>query len=461
MTTPNQPQPDDQQPKRVLDATTDQVDTSEKLVLASPDAADSPRDFSLWAGVLFLLALTIYSPAMRGEFLWDDDAHVTKNATLRSVDGLRQIWTEMGATPQYYPLTHTSYWIEYQLFGKGAGAATLDPLVFHITNILLHALGATLLWFILRRLRVPGAWLAAAVFAVHPVNVESVAWISERKNVLSGAFFFGSILAYLRFEAIGLDGLRVRPRDNWNVYALSLVLFVCALLSKTVVCSMPAVVLLLLWWKRGRLRLADVLPLVPYFVIGIAMAALTSNMERHHVIGEHYAIGDWSVTPVQRVLIAGRAVWFYLMKLVLPLELTFTYPRWNVNPADALPVAAGDRRARGDGRAVRRAQAHRPCAARRMADLRWRARAGAGILRRVPDAVLVCGRPLPVPCQRRDDRADRRRGGAGVPPVESPSRRRRRAVTHALRRDGGRAARAGRARVVPELRLRRRSDAVA
>src|SRR5688500_8691294 len=157
MTTPNQQPVDYRSPADAVDDDS----AADKLVLISPDAADSPRDFALWAGVLFLLALTIYSPAIRGEFLWDDDRHVTRNATLRSADGLRRIWTERFATPQYYPLTHTTYWIEYQLFGKGAGAETLNPLVFHVTNVLLHAASATLLWFLLRRLRVPGAWLAA------------------------------------------------------------------------------------------------------------------------------------------------------------------------------------------------------------------------------------------------------------------------------------------------------------
>jgi tetratricopeptide (TPR) repeat protein len=347
MTTPNS-QPDQQQrpqqpqePKPVLDDSLDHADESEKLVLISPDAADSPRDFSLWAGVLFLLALTIYSPAMRGEFLWDDDRHVTQNMALRSADGLRQIWMVPRTTPQYYPLTHTTYWIEYQLFGKGATAANLDPLVFHITNILLHATCATLLWFILRRLRVPGAWLAAAVFAVHPVMVESVAWISERKNVLSGAFFFGSILTYLVFEGIGEKDPRKasKPRDNWNLYALALVLFACALLSKTAVCSMPAVVLLILWWKRGKLRIADVAPLVPFFVLGIVLAANTSRMERDYVIGTHYRFGDWDLSITQRAAIAGRAIWFYASKLSAPVDLSFTYPRWQVSGADALGFA--------------------------------------------------------------------------------------------------------------------------
>jgi tetratricopeptide (TPR) repeat protein len=348
-TTPN-PHPDDQpkpqQPKPVQHVTAEEAaDADEKLVLISPDAADSPRDFSLWAGVLFLLALTIYSPAMRGEFLWDDDRHVSQNVNLRSAEGLRNIWTKFGpragGTPQYYPLTHTTYWIEYQLFGKGATSATLDPLVFHITNILLHATCATLLWFILRRLRVPGAWLASAVFAVHPVMVESVAWISERKNVLSGAFFFGAILAYLAFEAIGEKDSRkaAKPRDNWNLYALSLGLFICGLLSKTVVCSLPAVVLLILWWKRGRLRMSDVALLVPFFAVGIGLAGITSWIERKEIIGPHYAFGDWDFTWAQRLAIAGRAIWFYLGKLFAPVELTFTYPRWNVSNADVLGFA--------------------------------------------------------------------------------------------------------------------------
>lgn len=319
---------------------------SEKLVFTSPDAAGSLRDFGLWAGVLLLLALTIYSPALRGEFLWDDDRHVAYNLNLRSAEGLRNIWTKLGAqnggTVQYYPLTHTTYWIEYQLFGKGAGGIALDPTVFHVTNVLLHAGAAVLLWFVLRRLRVPGAWLAAAVFAVHPVHAESVAWVSERKNVLSGVFMFASILAYLKFERIGDDdgstsrGMKRssawEERDWGGTYSLALALFICALLSKTVALSTPAVILLLMWWKRGRLTARDVLPLLPFFVIGIALGLVTSYVERQYVIGAHYAFGDWDLSWAQRILIAGRAVWFYVMKLIVPLELTFSYPRWDVNP---------------------------------------------------------------------------------------------------------------------------------
>ncbi|MGB7157158.1 MAG: tetratricopeptide repeat protein, partial [Tepidisphaeraceae bacterium] len=345
MTTPNQQQ--DPHQSEPVDLAFDGDDAAEKLVLTGPDAASTQRDFALWAGVLFLLALTVYSPAMRGEFLWDDDDHVSHNANLRSLQGLRNIWTKLGelagGTPQYYPLTHTTYWIEYQLFGKGADAATLSPIVFHVTNTLLHAGAATLLWFILRRLRVPGAWLAAAVFAVHPVHSESVAWVSERKNVLSAVFMFASILTYLKFENIGDNeddavsaASSPSQRDFGGAYALSLALFVCALLSKTVAFSMPAVVLVLTWWKRGRVTVKDILPLMPFFVIGIGMALLTSYIEKEYVIGAHYAMNDWNLTAVQKLLVAGHAIWFYAFKLLMPFELTFTYPRWDVNPSDPL-----------------------------------------------------------------------------------------------------------------------------
>src|SRR5213595_1215055 len=173
---------------------------------------------------LALLVVAAYLPALHAGFIWDDDAYVTANATLRTLDGLRRIWLEPGAVPQYYPLTFTSLWLDHHLWG-------VQALAYHLVNVLLHGLDAILVWVIGRRLALPGAWFAAAVFAVHPVHVESVAWVTERKNVLSGAFYLTAFLAYLRFAPPGGRG----PGPvAWRAYAAALVLFVLAMLSKTV-----------------------------------------------------------------------------------------------------------------------------------------------------------------------------------------------------------------------------------
>ncbi|MEA2736417.1 MAG: hypothetical protein QOE14_2868 [Humisphaera sp.] len=302
-------------------------DEGEQLVLTSPEDARTPKELALWGGVILLVALTVYSPALRGDFLWDDDRHVSANRHLRDGQGLANIWTKIGpkrgGTVQYYPLTHTTFWLEYQL--SGAQPGQINTTVFHVTNVVLHAISAILLWLVLRELKVPGSWVAAAIWALHPVQVESVAWISERKNVLAGVFFFGAILAYLR-SAMGLrEG--AGPRKFDGLYFLALGLYACALLSKSATVSMPAVVLLLLWWKRG-VTAKDWLATAPFFAIGLGMAALTAWIERTQV-GAHGP--EWAaISPAQRVLIAGRAIWFYIEKLILPVRLGFIYPRWTV-----------------------------------------------------------------------------------------------------------------------------------
>ena len=268
------------------------------------------------AAVLVLLTLLAYVPAMQGGFVWDDDDYVTANRTLRTVDGLGRIWAEPGAVPQYYPLTFTSLWLEYRLWG-------LSPTGYHVTNVLLHAVGAVLLFAVLRILAVPGAWLAAAIFAVHPVHVESVAWITERKNVLSGVFYLGAALAYLRSADTNGAAPWWRPG-----YWVALGLFVCALLSKTVACTLPAALLLVRWWKRGRIAPGDVAALVPFFAIGAGLGYVTIWMETHHVGARGAA---WALSFVDRCLIAGRALWFYAVKLIWPAQLTFIYPRWRID----------------------------------------------------------------------------------------------------------------------------------
>ncbi len=265
---------------------------------------------------MVVAVVAVYVPAMGGGFIWDDDRYVTTNDALRTAGGLGAIWFDIGETIQYYPLVFSTFWVEYQLWG-------LEPFGYHLINVLLHAASAVLLWFALRRLSVPGAWLAAAVFALHPVQVESVAWITERKNVLSGLFYMAALLCYLRFEPAG--GRELAGPRRWRYYGLALALFFCALLSKTVTCSLPAVILLLLWWKRDRLTARNVLPLVPMFALGAVMSVVTVLMEKHNVRAQG---ADWALSSVERCLIAGRALWFYLAKLIYPAELMFNYPRW-------------------------------------------------------------------------------------------------------------------------------------
>jgi tetratricopeptide (TPR) repeat protein len=298
------------------------------------------------APALILMGLTIiaYLPAFRAGFIWDDPDYVTQNATLRSLDGLRQIWFVPRSLPQWYPMVHTTFWLEYQTWGLWAPG-------YHAVNVLLHAANAVLLYAILQKLQFPAAWLAAAVFAVHPVHVESVAWVTERKNVLSGVFYLAAMLVYLKGSGFGVQGsgnadasssVSPEPRTlNPRLYTVSLLFFMLALWSKTVTCSLPAAILLILWWKRGRITWADLRPLMPFFVLGAASAMYTGHLERAHV-GASGAEFDFS--PIDRMLIAGRAVWFYVWKLILPMNLSFIYPRWEIDPAKrwlfAFPIAA-------------------------------------------------------------------------------------------------------------------------
>ena len=252
----------------------------------------------LGAGIAAILALAAlaYIPAVGGGFIWDDDYYVTENPTLRTADGLRAIWTDPGATPQYYPLTHTSFWIEYRLWG-------LEPAGYHVVNVLLHALAAVVLWRLLHALGVPGAWLAAAVFAVHPVHVESVAWITERKNVLSGMLYLASATCWVRY--LGLDSEQERdPAAGWA--AAGAVLFVGALLAKTVTASLPMSLLLVAFWKGKRLRAGALVLLGAMLAAGVLMGSLTSWLERNQIGAVD---GPWDLGWWERVGVAGRAWW--------------------------------------------------------------------------------------------------------------------------------------------------------
>jgi tetratricopeptide (TPR) repeat protein len=288
-----------------------------------------------------------YCPALSGGLLWDDLSHITV-PELRSLQGLWRIWTELGATQQYYPMLHSAFWLEHRLWG--------DSLVgYHVAGMVLHSAAAILLVFILRKLNVRGALFAGVIFALHPVCVESVAWISEQKNTLSAVFYLAAAYEYLRFvdgpglkasttsEASATNETRtttyahaatvVVPTFRSAHYWLSFALFICALLSKTVTATLPAALLVVLWWHRGRLDWRrDVLPLLPWFAMAAIAGAFTIWFE-HDVIGARGA--DFALSALQRLLLAGRVVWFYLAKLLWPVGLNFIYPRWSVDASAA------------------------------------------------------------------------------------------------------------------------------
>ena len=278
------------------------------------------RYSDLTAGfAVLLIVVVVYLPAMHGGFVWDDDVYLLKNKLLTDADGFRRMWFSLDSPSQYFPLVYTTFRIEHALWG-------LNPVGYHIINILLHAINVLLVWQVLRRLSIRGAWLAAAIFAVHPVHVESVAWITERKNVLSTLFYMLTMLAWLKF--VGKS--RGHP---WRYYALAIVLYALALFSKTTACTLPAALLIVLWIKGERIRWKRLAQVIPFVIMGVVMGLVSVWWERYHqgTTGPEFALA-----PLERVLIASRALWFYLGKLLWPANLTFSYPRWNIDASDPL-----------------------------------------------------------------------------------------------------------------------------
>jgi hypothetical protein len=268
-----------------------------------------------------------YSPAIRDGFIWDDDSYITNNVTLTKPNALAQVWLDPHASPQCYPVTFSFLYLERLLWGQ-------NPTGFHLVGISLHACNAALVWFVLRRLEVPEAYLAAALFALHPVEVETVAWATEQKNTLSGLLALVSLLSYLRFQPLHGGSTPEPPRHTrYGWYGLSLGLFVLALLAKSVVATLSGVLLLLLWWKRPSLRPREVVGLAPFFAVGAVLGLNTARLEISHVGANG---PDFNLTFLDRLLISSRAVCFYASKLLLPARLTFFYPRWQIDPGQPL-----------------------------------------------------------------------------------------------------------------------------
>jgi protein O-mannosyl-transferase len=279
--------------------------------------ATAIADTRFTKGRLWLLALTFvavtfltYQPVWRAGFIWDDDDHLTANPSMTAPDGLRMIWSSLTVS-RYYPLTLTNFWVQRRLW-------ELNPLPYHLVNIAFHAISGFLIFLVLRRLRVPAAWWAAALWMLHPVNVESVAWVTELKNTQSGFFFFSAVLCYLRFEERGLR--------RW--YALALLCGTCAVLSKPSTVGLPLVLLLCVWWQRGSWRRTDILRALPFFVLALGMSLLTILEQRGHIARQGEA--EWSQGIAERLIVAGKGIWFYAGKILWPGHLVFVYPRWEV-----------------------------------------------------------------------------------------------------------------------------------
>ena len=297
----------------------------------------------LLSAALAAAVLVAYLPALRASFVWNDDTYLTSNPTLDGASGLATIWTDTRANEQYYPLVFTSFWVEKRLWG-------LAPFGYHLVNVLLHLGSALLLWRLLARLGVAGGWFAAGVFALHPLCVESVAWVTERKNTLSLLLSLAAALAFFaaadarEAAAERRSRRRAAAEPPWYrraaaLYAAALACFVLALFAKTTASLLAPALLVIVWWRSGRLRWADARAAAPFLAIGAALAWQTAWLERTMV----QASGpEWSLGLPGRIVLAGRTTLFYAAKMLWPTDLAFIYRRWTVDPAAAtqwLPAA--------------------------------------------------------------------------------------------------------------------------
>jgi len=293
------------------------------------------RDW-FWALLLIAFVFIAYAQVFRADFIWDDESHLTRNLCVIGPLGLKEIWTTAQAV--YYPLVLTTFWTLHKFVG-------LNPFPYHLLNVVLHAVSAVLFWRVLRLVRVRGSWLGAALWALHPVMVQSVAWITELKNTQSCVFYLLSIFFFWKWEDHGDTVLRSPQRRTGDrrflVFALSLLFFILAALSKPSVVMLPFVLALCIWWMRGKIGWRDMLALTPFALISAVASVWTIWEQKFHA----RAIGpDWAQAFPERLIIAGKAIWFYVAKLVWPHPLIFIYPRWEIDSSKVvayLPLLLG------------------------------------------------------------------------------------------------------------------------
>lgn len=263
--------------------------------------------------LILLLGIVSYWPSLRGGFVWDDLVLVEKNPLVTGATDLKSVW--FGAD---FCLTTVTTWIEWLAFGK-------NPMGYRLVNLALHVTSALLLWQVLKHLKIPGAWLAALLFTVHPICVTSVAWISELKNTLSLPLFLSSVWTFLEFEAATQRG---DSRMKRLMYGLSILAFTLGLMAKTSIVMLPVLLLLLAWWQRGAITKVDCRRAIPHFALALIFGLMSVWFQTHQAI---------RTVTVQQEDFMGRsfgaagAIWFYLGKTLLPLDLCMIYPRWEIS----------------------------------------------------------------------------------------------------------------------------------
>lgn len=278
------------------------------------------RDLLIHAVLIVLAGLWIYSPAYHGDWLWDDDVLITANPTVQSgtLAGLIKLWVNPDGL-DYFPLSYSLMWLQWQLFGA-------TPTGYHVTTIALHIASGLLLWTLLEKLRIPGAWMTALVFTIHPACVESVAWVAETKNTFSLALFLISCIFW-----VSQDEAEAGPRRE-RLYLAALAFFLLAMFAKTSVVAMPVLTLLYAWWKRGTVTMQDAVRAAPMVLISLVLGIITIQYQHGRAIGmEQLPVGG----VASRLAIAGMAVLFYLATIVWPVRLLPIYPQWDVDPPKA------------------------------------------------------------------------------------------------------------------------------
>lgn len=295
--------------------TTDTTATQTEELPLSRD----PKSRWPWAWILlFALTLAAYAPAMlHGSFLWDDNEYITGNSFIKRFDGLYDIWFSPRLLPQYYPLAFSMYFVEYKLWGETAQG-------YVIVNVLLHLASACMVYKLLKKLNLPGALLGAALFAVHPLAIESVAWIAERKNTLSMFFSLASILAYPGLT----PGEKITPGKYKKQIVIATLLFLLALLGKPAAVVVPPMLLAILWWQNGKIRKSDMLVQGFWFLLSMASGILVTYLEALKVATDPE---PFNLSLIDRLLISSRGWWFYMGKFAWPNPLSMIYPRWQID----------------------------------------------------------------------------------------------------------------------------------